>query len=110
MSVDVETLGGAAAVLGTLRGLKDWAGFENAGVPFGGGAAFSPAHGLGDAQDRALRVAWSAVGRVDEASVRYASGVASAADEYGSTDRHSASAIDAAARGMTDPGLGAGGS
>lgn len=106
--VNVETLGAAARTLDAVRGLTDWAGEENIGVPFGDTATFGPADGLGGVHDRAMTVAWEVVGRVEKASARYADGVADAAAEYGWTDRHSAAAIDAAARGMTgtapDPG------
>ncbi len=72
VAVDVDTLGGTAATLDTLRGLTDWQGTRNLGEPFGNGAAFDPAAGLRDAQDRALRIAWRVVGRVEDASGQYA--------------------------------------
>lgn len=103
VGVNADTMGGAAAGLRSLRGLTDWRGNENTGLAFGDGAVFRPATGLGDVQEKAMKVAWGVVGRIERLNTHYADAVARAARTYGAADRHSADAVDAAAKGMAAP-------
>ncbi|MGH3730783.1 MAG: hypothetical protein ACRDTU_18815 [Micromonosporaceae bacterium] len=103
VEVDVDTMGGAAAGLRSLRGLTDWRGNENIGLSFGSDATFRPASGVGDAHDDAMKVAWAVVGQIEKLNTHYADAVTAAADTYGASDRHSAHAVDAAAKGIATP-------
>lgn len=100
VAVDVETLGGTAATFDTVRGLRGWGGDKNIGVSFGNDSTFGEAQGLGEAHDKAMRLAWNVVNAVEKVSGRYADALAGAAELYGDTDTHSAGAVRAAARGM----------
>ncbi|MGH8877979.1 MAG: hypothetical protein ACRD0P_11650 [Stackebrandtia sp.] len=102
LAIDVETLGGTAKVLDSLRGLTDWAGKDNTGIAFGTGDAFGPASRLGAIHDKALQVTSGVIRLVDQTSDRYTDALHVAAETYGSTDKHSAAAVDAAAKGFTD--------
>lgn len=98
VAVDVDTLGGLAAEIRSLLGLTDWRGIDNVGLPFGDQSAFGPANGLGEVHDNSLKVAWGVVHRMESVSARLTQGLAEAARVYGTADRHSAAAVETAAR------------
>jgi hypothetical protein len=100
VAVDVDTLGDAAVEFRTLLGLTDWRGVDNVGLAFGDAAAFDPAHGLGDAHDAALTLAWGVVRRMETVNTRFADGLTEAVEWYGMADQHSGAAVRTAVEAM----------
>ena len=105
IEVDVDTMGGVATSLKALCGLTAWYSEDHAKLRFHDGSGFGPAEGLQKVNQVAMQIAWEASKAIEKWNTHYADAVAAAAERYGATDRHSAAAVDDAARRMADPAV-----